>query len=836
MALGAPTRLWLLTRGAQATVAPDEVTDAAAAALWGFARTLRLEHPELGVVCIDLDDAAADAAADALWAELQAQSAEPERVLRGGTRRVPRLVRMMGRTLPQTAPALSSWRLAPERPGSLERLIRVSQNRRAPGPGEVEIAVEATGLNFKDVLNVLGLYPGDPGPLGGECSGRIIAVGAGVDHVAIGDAVLALAAGSFASHVVTRAEFVQPLPAGMTAEDGAAFAIAHLTALFCLEHLAALRAGQTVLIHAAAGGVGLAAVRLALRRGATVYATAGAPWKRDLLRELGVAEAFDSRSAAFSPLVLGATAGRGVDVVLNSLAGDTIEPSFAALADGGCFVEIGKRDIKSAEWVRSLHRGLRYHVVDWGATAQRDPALVGAMLAELVGALRDGTLAPLPRHVFELDDAARAWRFMAQARHAGRIVLRHATAPPWRPSRQGTYLITGGLSGLGLAVAEWLAAQGVGRLVLIGRRGVPAEAAPVVAALRASGIPVWTEALDVTDESGLRALLTRLRAEGPPLRGVWHSAGVLDDATLLQQHDGRLAQVFAPKVIGARLLDRLTRVDALDCFVLFSSAAGVLGSAGQVNHAAANATLDALAHDRAARALPALSIDWGAWGEVGSAADRGIGGRLAAQGLGAISPASGLAAMARLIERRTVQAVVLAIDWAVYRAQVLKTRPGVLLSELSGPSAAPPRAAPSTTPSPVLVNLAGVPAARQRSVLGALIRERALRALGLDAQRVVDPRTPLGELGLDSLLAVELRNTLGNALGRTLPATLLFDHPTLDALTDYLCAQLLTPPPSTAGATNTAEGSTAARIIDSIEELSDAEVELKWAARTRSKT
>ncbi|MEO8804851.1 MAG: type I polyketide synthase, partial [Burkholderiaceae bacterium] len=707
------------------------------------------------------------------------------------------------------------------------------------GPGEIEISVEATGLNFKDVLNVLGMYPGDPGPLGGECAGRVSAVGPGVTHLRVGDAVLAVAAGSFASHVIARADFVQPRPLGLSAEEGASFPIAFLTAEFCLGHLAAMQAGERVLIHAAAGGVGMAAVRLAQRAGAQVFATAGSQAKRDVLRAMGVAHVMDSRSAAFADEIMTLTQGRGVDIVLNSLSGELIDASFRALARGGRFVEIGKRDIKTPQWVSALDRGLRYHVVDWGETGERDPALIGGMLARLVGELRDGRLATLPRHVFALDDAERAFRFMAQARHVGKVVVRHGGAAPAVIRRDGTYLVTGGLSGLGPLVARWLAEHGAGRLVLVSRRGVTPEVLPLLDELRRLGTEVVAEALDVGDEPALCALLERLRAGGPPLRGVVHSAGLLDDAGLLQQDAARFAHVFGPKVRGSWLLDRLTRSDPLDFFVMFSSVAAVLGSRGQANHSAANALLDLLAHERRSRGQPGLSINWGAWTEVGAAADRSVAQRLAAQGIGVLTPSQGLLAFERLLNQGEVQAAVLPIDWQRYLQQLGRSDPPPFLAHVAGvASAAPPSATPgSTNAAPVAglrQQLEAAQPGRWRPLVAAFVRERALRALGVDPSKPVDPRTPLGDLGLDSLLAVELRNTLGAALGQTLPATLLFDYPTIDALTDHLLGGVLKP----AGAEEAVAVVVAdepVNRVEAIEDLSDEEVDRLLAQRAQRK-
>ncbi len=827
------TRVWLLTRGAVQTGAAEPALEPFQAPIHGLGRAARREHAELRIACIDVDFAAVNAAR--LLAELDAQYLEPELSLRGSGRFVPRLIpnRPARARSADAADSAGPYRLKPSSPGSLEAFSRVPLSRRSPGPGEVEIEVAATGLNFKDVLNALGMYPGDPGPLGGECAGTVLGVGAGVTHVQPGDPVFAVAGGSFSSHVVARAELVQSRPNGIGPEEGAVFPIAFLTAEFCLSHLAKLRAGERVLIHAAAGGVGLAAVQIAQRAGAEVFATAGSEWKRELLRSLGVTRVYDSRSPAFAHEIERATDGRGVDVILNSLAGELLEASFRVLARKGRFVEIGKRGIKEPAWVAGLGRDIDYHIVDWGETAEREPQLIGALFAKLVGELRDGKLRSLPRHVFSLDDASRAFRFMAQAGHVGRIVLSHRTAKPSSVRRDGTYLVTGGLSGIGPVVASWLVERGAGRVVLIGRRAITPAVQATLEPLRRGATEVLAESVDVTDEAALRELFTRLRKDGPPLRGVFHGAGVLDDAGLLQQDALRFARVFGPKVEGGALLDRLVRPEPLDFFVAFSSVAAVLGSPGQANHSAANAYLDLLARERTLQGLPSLSINWGAWTEVGAAADRGVAQRLAAQGIGTLTPEQGLRALERLLGEPAPQVAVLPIDWRKFFEHAHGGTPPPLFSELgSRELAGSPSVEKERVTAPVLglrEQLAGLPESRIRPAVAAFVRERALRALGLDPARDVDPTTPLRDLGLDSLLSVELRNTLGSALGRTMPATLLFDYPTLETLTDHIVTEALgvsaaAAAPAPAPRTN---------LVDSIEELSDEDVERELAALAR---
>jgi acyl transferase domain-containing protein/acyl carrier protein len=840
---GEPPPFWIVTRGAQAVDASDRSLAPSQAPAWGLGKALAMEHPEIRCVCIDLEPTSRPSEIDMLLQELHAaDSGERFIALRADERRVARLTRIR-RALSSAnigASDDSVWRLASRSPGSLEEFRCEPESRRLPGPLEVEIAVTAVGLNFRDVLAALGMRPGDTIPMGGECSGRVVSIGSEVTHVRVGDEVMAAAAGSFASHVIARAELVQKRPEQITDEEAAGFSIAHITAEYCLGHLAGMRKGERVLIHAAAGGVGMAAVRLAQRAGAEIFATAGSQSKRAYLKKLGVPHVFDSRTTEFATDVLALTSGEGVDVVLNSLAGQFIEASFSVLKRGGRFVEIGKRGIKDDAWVKSQARDWRYFAVDWGDQKTVEPGVIGDIYARLVAELGAGTLAPLPMRVFGLEQAGRAFRFMAHARHIGKVVVRQR-AGPLLVRRDGSYLITGGLSGLGLLTAGWLARQGAGRLILIGRRGVAAEAAAEIEQIRASGTMVVVEALDVCDGAALEALLERARLDGAPLRGVIHSAGVLDDGGLIQLDAQRFTRVLAPKVKGGWLLDRLTRQDQLDWFVLFASVAGVLGSAGQSNHSAANAFLDVLAHERRNQGLPALSIDWGAWAEVGAAADRGLTQKLSAQGISALTPEQGLTALHRLLNSGLAQAAVLPIDWNRFVDASARGAIPAFLSSLAAPDTSTARIAgkPSAAQRPIELQqqLAEAPTSRRRPMVATFVREYAIRALGMEAGKPIDPRTPLGDLGLDSLLAVELRNTLSKALGVSLPATLLFDYPSIEALTDYLVVDVLHLNEVVQAANDepAAEVLFGTALVGSIESMSDDEVERQMAARLKQK-
>jgi len=825
-----PPRLWIVTRGCQQADGGERSVSPVQATAWGLGRSIALEHPELNCTCIDLDPGPHPGEVDALLVELESRGSESQVALRAAGRRVLRLVRTPGAGEPEAPTPAEAWRLAPAFSGTFERFHRQPLVRRALEFGEVEVAIQATGLNFKDVLQVLGMASEDDAWFGGECAGRVARVGPGVSHLRPGDDVMAVGRGCLASFVTLPADLVQRRPPEMSPEEAAAFPIAFLTAEFCLSHIGALRTGQRVLIHAGTGGVGMAAIQLAQLAGAKVFATAGSEWKRALLRSIGVPHVLNSRDTSFAQQVMTRTGGQGVDLVLNSLTGELAEASFGILARGGHFIEIGKRGLKSAEWVTSLGRDLAYSIVDWSEDAARRPAFIGGMLAQLIERLQQG-LRPLPRQVFAIDDTPRAFRLMAQARHVGKIVVRHGPPTPPEIRSDGAYLVTGGLSGLGLRVAEWLAERKAARIVLIGRRPATPEAAAVIDRVRSAGAAVLTETVDVTDETALGDLLTRLRADGPPLRGVVHCAGVIDDASLLQQDASGLTRVLAPKVHGAWLLDRLTRVDPLDCFVMFASAAGVLGSAGQSNYAAANAVLDQLAQERRNRGLFALSIDWGAWAATGMAADRGLGQRLEASGLNPLTPAEGIAALERLLHDGATQASVLRMDWPRYAERSGGPRP-FLMDVLGGDGQ---RATPETSvrgPAEDLRSqLEDAPRRRRRWIVASFVNDHALRILGMAAGKPLDPSMPLGELGLDSLLAVELRNAVSAAVGRPLPATLLFDYPTIDALTDHLINDILRLVDEDRPVPADAEPVVEFDLVGSVEGLSDNEVDQLLAAR-----
>lgn len=825
--------LVLVTRGGQAVDPHDADVDPAAAALWGMMRSVGLEAPALQRRSLDLDPTTPfDAAGAARW--LLGESPEPEAAVRGGRFRVRRL--LPGAPEPDGAATLPvDYRLPRPTTGALEDLTFTPGRRTPPGRGQVEIRVAASALNFKDVLNVLGMYPGDAGPLGSECSGVVSAVGEGV-RMRVGTPVVAAAGHAYGKHVVADASLVAPLPAGLSFVQGATLPVAYLTAAFALDHLAGLGPGDRVLIHAAAGGVGTAACALARRAGATVFATAGTEAKRELLRSRGIDHVYDSRSGAFADGILADTGGRGVDVVLNSLADELVERSFAVIAPGGRFLEIGKRGIWSPERVAALGRAIDYHVIDWGATHRTDPERVGGVFRAVMEAVAAGALPPLPASCFALDRVQDAFRHMAQARHVGKVILTHPVVSPGRPPRfdaEGTWLITGGLSGLGLETAAWAARQGAGTLVLVGRRDPGPDAAARIDALRNEGVDVHTRRCDVGDAGQVRELTRWMRATLPPLRGIVHSAGTLADRTLAQLQWADVEAVLAAKVHGPALLAEATREAPPEFVLAYSSIAGTLGSPGQANHAAANTALDALCATAWRTGSDAMSIAWGPWAETGAATDRGTLERTSALGLGALTTAEGLAVLDRAAARPVPFAVAVRIDDP---AALRSRRPDPLFDELA---AVPGGDAPTPASSPgdgdtgsLTALLDDTPAEGRRRVVMRRVRERVRTVLGLGPEVQIEAERPLGEFGLDSLLAVELRNILGTDARQRLPATLLFDHPTVAALADHLLERLA--PEGGDGAAEPAPGAAdPLAALDDLDALSDDDVERLLAEKMK---
>jgi NADPH:quinone reductase-like Zn-dependent oxidoreductase len=482
--LGEKPRLWLVTQGARVLDCdrPSGVLKAgiAQASLWGLGGVIALEAPGMRCMRVDLDPDPAGDPVGALLRELAYDDGENEIALRGNGRFAARL-----RTRPAAQrkrggiPASESWTLTAPVPGDLETLRLTPAARATPGPREIEIQVMAAGLNFSDVMKAMGLYPGDRAQrtiLGAECSGVVTRVGAEVYDFRAGDEVMAIAPHSFAPFVLTDASLAVRKPAALRFEEAAAIPVVFLTAAYSLERLARLQKGERVLIHAGAGGVGLAAIQIAQRAGADIFATAGSAEKRSLLASMGLAGVFDSRSLDFAARIRESTGGYGVDVALNSLPGEALTRSLELLAPHGRFLEIGKSDVYRSRRIglKAFQKAISFFAIDLDRMFRERRQEIHALFVEIGRSLEDGSLKALPLRVFPMEDAGQAFRHMAQSKHVGKVVL----TPPERDARvrqlvrgDATYLVTGGTGALGLQVAGWLVNMGARHIALVSRRG-----------------------------------------------------------------------------------------------------------------------------------------------------------------------------------------------------------------------------------------------------------------------------------------------------------------------------------------------------------------------------
>ncbi|MFF8960954.1 SDR family NAD(P)-dependent oxidoreductase [Streptomyces sp. NPDC014894] len=877
------SRLWLVTEGAQRLPGRQDEISVGQSMLWGLGRSLIQEYRELRCALVDLPPGAGGRAVEPLAAELLAAAPLPadgggenQIAYRDGRRYAARLVR-------HTPPAPASRPAAAnvprpaagpgERPerfevrsptaGLLDEIGLVPVEQRRPGPGEVEIRVTRAALNYRDVLTAMGAYPGlgEGARLGWECAGVITALGEGVAGLREGEEVVALAEGALASHVVTSARLVGRIPARLTVEETLTLPAAYLTAYYGLCELAGLGPGERVLIHSATGGVGLAALQIARWRGAEIFATAGSPEKRALLKTLGVKHVADSRSGEFAESVMAATRGEGVHVVLNSLAGEAIPLSLSLLAPYGRYVELSKKDLieNSSIGLLPFSKNLTFHSMDLVDMLRTRPRQAGALLERVLELVEGRAIEPLPYEAYGVADAESAFRRMARARHIGKVLIRldetaETAAPaPAEPAgiaaplpavtaaggpvvtADAAYVIAGGLGGIGLELAAWLVERGARHLILLGRSPL-GDRVRELRELERTGARVAYHAVDVADEDALRAVLQEHASSGlPPVRGVLHAAGVIELVSAAETEPGRFDAMVRPKVTGAWNLHRLLERAPLDFFVLFSSASAVLGSPMLGAYAAANAGLDALAHHRRARGLPALSVNWGFWSSVGMVAryDAEHERALAPQGIESFTPEEGIGLLERVWGSGAGQLTVLAADWerwsAAYpdaaRDPLLReviagrpvpeppSRPVAAAAVVAGESAAARAAAVTVTavvpspaaagevvapvPVPVSVPASGgvsdpvsVPASGGDPVtVRGFLTQRIAKVLALPAGRL-NARKPLNRQGLDSLMATEVRSQVQREYGVMVPMARMLGGQSLTDLADFIADEL----------------------------------------------
>ena len=811
-------RLFVVTNGA-AGVAGDQPLDLGQAILHGMARVINNECPNVPLMVIDLSATIPSCEVDALYHELlhsRRDRDESEIALRGDERYVRQLIPVdrdsaEEAAISEEAGVGGAYRAEVSTPGALDQIAFRKLPPVGLGDDDVEIAVQAAALNFKDVMNAMGLLPANAVAggltghrLGLEVAGRVLRTGRLVHHVQEGDEVIARVSEGFCGRVTTPAQYVLRKPQQLTPLQAAAVPLVYVTAWYSLCHLARMARGETVLIHSAAGGVGVAAIQLAQRAGATVIATAGTQEKRASLKQMGIEHVFDSRSLDFSNQVLEATNGRGVDIVLNSLTGRFIAQSLKCLVPFGRFVELGKADIyrNSKLSLERLGENISYFVVDVDRLALQKPELHQQVLTEVVALFERGELQPHEITEFPISKLPEALRFMTRAAYRGKIVMnmqhdRVRTLPPrnatFRPDR--TYLISGGASGFGLEIARWIADCGARHLVLLSRSGSKSvEDGAAINAMKELGVEVVVVRADVTDAGAVRQLLERIQSELPPLAGVVHGAAVLDDASIPTMDMARFERVFNPKAQGAWNLNEATLAAGanLDFFLMLSSISSVLGLFGQVNYAAANFFQDSLAHYRRQCGLPATSVNLGVLGQYAGMSkpendEHDIIGLLETQGLLVMPLADVLAKLEAALVQQPVQRVTARFDWARFRASYPHLVRDARFVELMS-DAALARGNRSKCSS-LRAALAEMEPDQRRERLQQELAGSLARILDANPEKI-DVAASIDNLGLDSLMLTDFQIGIVRTLDVNVPLIKLLKGPSIATLTTDLLAQL----------------------------------------------
>ncbi len=798
----AKLRLDVITRSAQAVGRNNDVTLAQGPSI-GLMRVIANEHNNFACRGIDLPAEPLAADISLIWNELLQEDAEREIAFRGEARYVRRVTRGLEPREQELARHVP-LRLESRERGLLDALRLVPFALPPCGAGEVVIEVKAAGMNFRDVLKALALYPAETADariFGDEVAGVVKTVGAGVTHVKAGDRVFGLAVFGLATDSMARAGDVRLIPDGLSFEEAATLPVVFMTSWHALKTVAQLQPGERVLVHAGAGGVGMAAIQIAHHLGAEVIASAGSPAKRALLTVLGVKHVIDSRRGDFAEAVMELTDGQGVDVVLNALAAEAIPMGLSCLAQFGRFIEIGKRDIYQNSRIPlwPLRKNASFHVVAMDAIFSGDEKRTRQILETIAELVEQRALQPLPFRSFPACRIDSAFRLMAQGKHTGKVIVSfpepfvvrrgEPLAPSFEVKPDGAYLITGAFGGFGRVLAEWLADCGAKHLVLASRSGAATPAAVAfVNKLRARDVDVQVVKADAGSPDDVKRLLAEITAAGHALRGVFHLAMVIDDAPMASLTRERMIKVIAPKAHGAWLLHEGTLGMELDCFVMFSSLASVFGNSAQANYAAANAFLDSLAHHRHALGLPALAINWGALGGEGYVArNERVAEYLALHGTTPLSPGEVVVLVESFLNAGATQALAMRVDWSKWRQSYRGGQESPLLERIYTAGVDAPET--SGAKSDWRLKIESAAPADRTEIIGQAVRDVVGSVLRVKPEGLRFDQ-PLTDLGLDSLMAVEIENSIESSIGVALPPASLMRARTIGQIATLIAEHM----------------------------------------------
>lgn len=807
-------RLWFITAGGALVIGLQSEVEPSLAqgALWGFGRVVMNESPQLSCTLIDLACApAAPGMVTRLVNELLHPDGTREIVLSGDSRHgliLQEAIQSLQTAVGQPDGDSARFHLDFHVPGQLRNLVWLPDAERPLDEDEIEVSTRATGLNFRDVMYLMGLLPDEAvengfagASLGLELAGVVSRTGAKVKNLHPGDAVMGFGTSCFSSHVTTRADAVALMPEGWSFEAAATVPTVFFTVYYALKHLADLQPGERILIHGAAGGVGIAAVQLARYLGAEIYATAGSDEKRDFVRLLGADHVFDSRSLTFADDVLAATGGKGVEVVLNSLAGEAMRRSIGVLTPFGRFLELGKRDFfeNTAIGLYPFKNNISYFGIDADQLLIARPGLAARLFREVMALFREQILTPLPYRRFTAERIVDAFRVMQQARHIGKIVVSLTDArpaieqpveslEPIRLEKNSTWLITGGLSGLGLESARWLAAQGADHLLLVGRRGMDTPGAKdIIDTFAEQGVKVFVEACDVTDAAAVTALIASMKKILPPLKGILHAAAVFDDQLIENLDAQSLQNVMAPKLLGAWHLHQATLTIPLEYFVLYSSITTAIGNPGQANYVAANAGLERLAALRHHMGLPATCVSWGPIGDAGYLTRNEAVKNSLEQRLGK-PPFAAEEAVQQLdyaLRDKTGFTMPANFDWGT----LARLLPSATCSRFDVLNRDYQDVLQAGDALDIRTLIAAKTPAEVVEIVRNLVVQAVAQTLCINPDRIAASRS-LHELGMDSLMAVELSLEIEQRCGVQLPAMLLGSSPTVEKVSTWIAGKL----------------------------------------------
>jgi amino acid adenylation domain-containing protein/thioester reductase-like protein len=793
-----PPRIWFLTRGMHHVRNGDGVSGLASAPIVGLLRVANNEFFPARFGLIDLNAQPSPEESGDLFYEITAGDDDLEVAYREDQRQVLRLGRVRAEEMPnrffsslRSDGSVIPFRLQTKKPGILTNLTLNETQRCEPGPDEIEIRVRAGGINFRDVMKALGTYPGNPIDLlwfGDDVAGVVERAGANVRHLRPGDEVAGMVPYCFRTFVAADARMVFRKPPRMSFEQAATLPTVFLTAHYAINHLAHMQAGESILIHAGTGGVGQAAIQIAKHLGLEIFATAGTPEKRQMLLDQGVHHVLNSRTLEFADQILEITQGKGVDAVLNSLAGDFIPKSMSVLAPFGRFLEIGKIDIyrNSKIGLEALKNNISYFVIDLAQHLERKPALVAKMFQELGERFAASDYAPLPHTVFPITKVVDAFRYMAQGKHVGKNVLSFdekqiaispCTEDGHRFRANATYLITGGAGGFGLEVAKWMVHQGAHNVVLFSRGGPRGEAAiRDIEQLRSAGANILDARGDATKLEDVQRVVRQIQDELPPLKGVIHAAMVLDDEFIGVLDERRFNTALEPKMLGAWSLHTATVGIDLEHFVCFSSYSSIVGVPKQSNYNAGNFFLDSLAHYRRERGLPALTVNWGPLLGAGFVErNRKTADFLEKIGTKPFNMPESLRILGRLTLLDIMQMAVARVEWQTLSKACLN------LTRANTYTAVTRETADSERGGSLLARLQSCGPDSRPDLIEDFISAQVASVFAVPEEKV-DRDAALTSLGLDSLMAVELTNRIEREVGTSIPMGSLLGGPSIKVL------------------------------------------------------